>query len=431
MNILTIGGSDPSSGAGIQSDVKTFSQLGAYGLTIVTAITSQNTQKFSKVEPVSPTMIKNQIDSIFSDFVIDAIKISMVYNSPTINAIHQKLRKLQIPVILDPVIKSTTEGDLLLKNALTDYRRLLMPLAEITTPNLSEAQTLTGLKIKNKKDLEKAAIKLKEFGAKNVVITGLTFEKGKIFDFVFDDSAHFLVGKKLSIKNHGSGCNFSAALAVQIAKKNNILDSVKFAKNFARNSIKNSEKVGKGIRITNFKEDPIKKDLETAILHLQKIKNIYKAIPECQTNFVFSKNNPKSLKNILGISGRIVRAEKSTVVAGELKYGGSKHVASAVLETNKKFPQIRSAINIRFDQKFLKKFEEKKFRITSYNRGQEPITIKNKENSSVSWGVKTSIKNLQDAPDIIYHKGDLGKEAMILVFGKEPKEILRKLAGIF
>ncbi len=196
MNILTIGGSDPSSGAGIQSDVKTFSQLGAYGLTIVTAITSQNTQKFSKVEPVSPTMIKNQIDSIFSDFVIDAIKISMVYNSPTINAIHQKLRKLQIPVILDPVIKSTTEGDLLLKNALTDYRRLLMPLAEITTPNLSEAQTLTGLKIKNKKDLEKAAIKLKEFGAKNVVITGLTFEKGKIFDFVFDDSAHFFGWQK-------------------------------------------------------------------------------------------------------------------------------------------------------------------------------------------------------------------------------------------
>ena len=108
MNLLSIAGSDPSSGAGIQSDVKTFTSLGAYALSTITSITSQNTQKFGKVEPVSAKMIKLQLDSIFSDFKVDVIKIGMVYNSSIIRAIHSRLSKVKAPIILDPVIKSTT-----------------------------------------------------------------------------------------------------------------------------------------------------------------------------------------------------------------------------------------------------------------------------------------------------------------------------------
>ncbi len=430
MNVLSIGGSDPSSGAGIQSDIKTYSALGVYGLTVITAITSQNTQKFSRVEPVSSIMIQNQLDAIFSDFVIDAIKISMVYNSSIIKTIHKKLAKTRIPIIIDPVIKSTTGGSLLLKNALSNYKKLLMPLAFATTPNVYEAEILTDTTIRSKKDLEKCALKLKNFGVKNIVITGIEFEKDKIMEFVFDDSSHFISGKKLNNQNHGSGCNFSAALVTQIAKKNNILDSVKFAKQFTFNTIKNSMQIGGGIAITHLKPDLIKNQLEEAILNFKKIKAIYKSIPECQTNFVFAKRKPRSLKNILGVSGRIVKAGKKVVVAGDLQYGGSKHVASAVLEVNRKFPEVRSSINIKFDQNALKKFKEKKFIISSYNRKDEPLRVKNKENASVSWGVKNAIKNLQYAPDIIFHKGDFGKEAMILVFGKNPSDVIKKISGI-
>ena len=105
MNVITIAGSDPSSGAGIQADIKTFSSLGAYGLTVITSITSQNTSTFSKVESVSPQMIKSQIDSIISDFRINAIKIGMVYNTKSIKAISLKLKNVKVPIILDPVIK--------------------------------------------------------------------------------------------------------------------------------------------------------------------------------------------------------------------------------------------------------------------------------------------------------------------------------------
>ena len=120
MNILTVGGSDPSSGAGIHSDIKTFSDFDVYGFTVITAITSQNTKQVFSFSPVSKKSLKSQLESVFSDFHIDAIKIGMVYNSDIIKVIHSVFRHNQVPIIVDPIIKSTTGSLLLKKNALTD-----------------------------------------------------------------------------------------------------------------------------------------------------------------------------------------------------------------------------------------------------------------------------------------------------------------------
>ena len=134
MNILSIGGSDPSSGAGIQSDIKTFSNHDVYGFTVITAITSQNTRKVTSIEPVSVKSIRAQLDSVLSDFDIDGIKIGMVYNSQIIRTIHSKLKNIKVPMILDPIIKSTTGTILLKKNALRDYKKMMIPLADVITP---------------------------------------------------------------------------------------------------------------------------------------------------------------------------------------------------------------------------------------------------------------------------------------------------------
>ncbi len=115
MNLLSIGGSDPSSGAGIQSDIKTFSTLNVHGLTVITAITGQNTSNFGMIEPVSKKILENQLESIITDFKIDGIKIGMVYNSEIIKTIYQYLKKLDIPIVVDPVIKSTTGAMLIEK----------------------------------------------------------------------------------------------------------------------------------------------------------------------------------------------------------------------------------------------------------------------------------------------------------------------------
>jgi len=431
MNLLSIGGSDPSSGAGIQSDVKSFSEFGAYGLTVITAITGQNTSSFGMIEAVSKKILKNQLESVLTDFKIDGIKIGMVFNSEIIKTLYQQLKKLKIPIVVDPVIKSTTGGALIEKKAIKDFQKYIVPLATVITPNKFEAEILSKLKVNSENTIEKIAKKIQRMGAQNVVITGIEGKNNKITDFILEKNTKYQIsGDRISNTNHGSGCNYSAAIIFAISNKKTIRESVKFAKEFAQNSIKNSIKVGNGIKITNSqKKDMINSELSQSINEFVKIKNIYKNIPECQTNFVYSKPNPKSTKDILGLSGRIVKAGNEVIVAGNLTYGGSKHVATALLVLNKKFPEIYSAINLKYQSSTISKIKKSRFTISSYDRTLEPNDVKN-QGSTVAWGIKNAIKKLKTPPDVIFHKGGLGKEPMIIVFGETPKNTMKKVLKI-
>ena len=335
MNILSIGGSDPSSGAGIQSDIKTFSNHDVYGFTVVTAITSQNTRKVTSVEPVSAKSLMAQIDSILSDFHIDAIKIGMVYDSQVIKVIHSKLRNIRVPIVVDPIIKSTTGAILLKKSALCDYKKMMVPLADVITPNKFEAKALSGIS-----NIKKSAKKIQSMGAKCVIITGATSSNGKISDFVLEESREYVIsGKKIPIKNHGSGCNYSASITVSLAKGNTMYNAVKTAKDYVYQSIRNSKNIGKGVSITHKNISNGMKELSDSINHFKQIKNIYKIIPECQTNFVFAKKNPKNITDVLGISGRLVKSGKEVVTAGEIVYGGSQHVGTCSYSSKQKISE--------------------------------------------------------------------------------------------
>ncbi|MFQ5782712.1 MAG: bifunctional hydroxymethylpyrimidine kinase/phosphomethylpyrimidine kinase [Nitrosopumilus sp.] len=431
MNLLSIGGSDSSSGAGIQSDIKVFSSLNAHCLTVITAITGQNTSSFGMVEPVSQKILKNQLELIISDFKIDGIKIGMVYNSQIIKLLYHQLKKLKIPIVIDPIIQSTTGGTLIKKSAIEDFKKMLIPLATVITPNKVEAEILSKTKINKKNQLEKAAKKIQRMGAKNIVITGINTKENQISDFVLEkNNRYFISGNKIPKVNHGSGCNYSAAILFALVKNKTIKESVKFAKQFTYDSIQNSKNIGKGITITNIgSSDIINSELSDAIDEFIEIKNIYKNIPECQTNFVYSKQKPKSTKDIIGISGRIVKAGKQVLVAGDLAYGGSKHVATALLIMNKRFPQICSAINLKYQSSTISKIKKLKLIALCYDRNQEPKNIKFK-GSTIEWGIKSAIKNSKKTPDVVFHRGDFGKEPMIIVFGENPKNVLKKILKI-
>ena len=424
MNILSIGGSDPSSGAGIQSDIKTFSNYDVYGFTVVTAVTSQNTKKVASIEPVSSKSLKSQLESILSDFQIDAVKIGMVYDSKTIRTIHSKLKNIKVPIVVDPIIKSTTGSTLLKKNALPDYKKMIVPLAGVITPNKYESKILSGIS-----NPGKAARKLQSMGANCVIITGAVASKDKISDLILEQNKEYKIsGKKIHITNHGSGCNYSASIAVSLAKGNTINSAVKTAKEYVYQSIKNSKKLGKGVRITDRPISNGKKELADSINQFTQMKNIYKMIPECQSNFVFAKKNPKSVNDVLGVSGRIVKSGKDIIIAGEIIYGGARHVGSAVIEANKKFPEIRSCLNVKYDTKIISKARKSGLCVLSYDRSKEPRKIKQKEYSSISWGVSTALGKKQ--PDIIFHKGDMGKEPMILIFGETPDDVIKKVSKL-
>ena len=422
MNILTVGGSDPSSGAGIQSDIRTFSYFGVYGFTVITAITSQNTRHVSNIEPVSAKNLRLQLDSVLSDFHIDAIKIGMVYNSDIIKVIYSKLKNYHVPIIVDPIIKSTTGTTLLKKNALDYYKKMIVPLADVITPNKYEAKILSGIT-----NVQKSAKKIQTLGAKSVIITGASISKGIISDFILEKEKEYqITGKMIPIRNHGSGCNYSASIAVSLAKQNPLKYAVRTAKKYAYNSIKNSKNIGKGVKITHQQDSVEKMELLDSINDFKQIKNVYKIIPECQTNFVLAKKRPKTLRDVLGVSGRLVKSGKEIMTAGEITYGGSHHVGTAVIEVNKKFPNIRSSLNIKFDPKIISKAKSCGLEVLSYDRKKEPKKSKLKEGSSIKWGINYALKT--KPPDVIYHKGDVGKEPMILVFGDTPNDVIKKIS---
>ena len=421
MNVLSIGGSDPSSGAGIQSDVKTFENHDVYGFTAITAITSQNTKKISKIAPISAKDIRTQLESVLSDFQIDAIKIGMVYDSSIIKIVNTMIKNQKCPIVVDPIIESTTKKILLKKSAINNYKKYIIPLATIITPNKKEAKILSGCS-----KTEDAAEELQKLGAKNIIITGFRESEKEIEDFVMEsDNNYILKGKKTKIINHGSGCNYSASITASLARKKSIYEATVTAKEYVYQSIKKSKNLGKGIKITHKEISKIQKELSHSILDFQNIKNVSKLIPECQTNFVFSKDKPKTIKNVLGISGRLVKSGNNVIQAGELVFGGSQHVATAVIQVSKKFSKIRSAINIKYEPKIITNAKKHRMSVLSYDRKNESKKSKSKENSSISWGISSCLKS--NIPDIIYHKGDFGKEPMIIVFGETPAEVVRKI----
>lgn len=432
LNVLTIAGSDPSSGAGIQGDIKTFMSFGVYGLSVVTALTSQNSARFFKAEPASPESIRSQIRSVISGFKVGAIKIGMVYDRRSIEVIHGELKKTRVPVVLDPVFKSSTGGTLLKESAFSHFKGLLIPLSYVITPNVPEAERISGIRIRSMQDVKDAALKISEMGAKNVVIKGGHMEGSEVTDVLLSKGRfHHFSQRRISRESHGGGCLFSATLCVNLAKGISLEESIRLAQVESRESIKRASKAGAGLPISTHKgSDPIEKALYRAIGRFLEIDGVYKHIPEVQTNFVYAKPRPSDISDILGIEGRIVRTGTTVTVAGGIRYGGSRHVGAAVLEVSKKFPGIRSAINIRYDRATLNRAVRNGLRISRYSRSLEPKKIRRLEGATIPWGIRTAVSSLKAPPDLVYHTGGSGKEPMILLFGKNPDDVIAKVSNL-
>ncbi len=183
---LTIAGSDSGGGAGIQADLKTFSALDCFGMSAITCLTAQNTQKVVAIQPIDANFVKQQIDAVITDIGVDAIKIGMLYNAEIIQAVADSLKTLtNVPIILDPVIVATS-GDLLLKpNAIDELKTTLFPLATIITPNLQEAEALLQQKITSRQEMELAAKELSQYGNFAVIIKGGHLEKNYCSDCLY------------------------------------------------------------------------------------------------------------------------------------------------------------------------------------------------------------------------------------------------------
>jgi hydroxymethylpyrimidine kinase/phosphomethylpyrimidine kinase len=433
--ILTIAGSDSGGGAGIQADLKTITVLGGYGMSVVTALTAQNTVGVQAVFELPLGFIEKQIDSVVGDIGADAVKTGMLSSSPIVSLVARKLREYRLTlVVVDPVMVAKSGDPLLKEEAQKTLREALIPLAYVVTPNLPEASTLCGHAVKDLKAMREAARYIYDLGPKNVLVKGGHLE-GTIVDLLFDGRDFYeYPGPRIPTKNtHGTGCSYASAIATELAKGYAIQTAIKRARDFMTTSIRFSLPLGKGHGPTNpyaivARQTERIQVLDTLGSALEKLRKnrVGILIPEVQSNLGYALPYAETLEDVAAFPGRITRIHDSVATVSGPAFAASRHVATIILTLMRHDSRFRSVMNIRFSEDIVRACETAGLQIASFDRAYEPKEIKEQEGSSLEWGTAQVLKNGR-VPDIIFDRGDLGKEPMVRVIGKNPDEVVRKV----
>ncbi len=247
---LTIAGSDSGGGAGIQADIKTFSAIGVYGASVITSVTAQNTQGVRGIQAISPEILKGQLDAVFEDITIDAVKIGMVHNKTAAEIIVETIDRFSPAyIILDPVMISTSGNKLLQDDAIEVIVRELFRRSTLITPNVDEAEYLSGLKISSEKDMDLAAGKLLSLGCKAVLMKGGHLKTKDMTDILYMSGmspVRLSVETIETFNGHGTGCTLSSAIAAYLALGMELSDAVGSAKKYITQAIQNGKDVRTG-----------------------------------------------------------------------------------------------------------------------------------------------------------------------------------------
>lgn len=439
---LTIAGSDSGGGAGIEADLKTFTAFGVHGLVAITSVTAQNTQAVTAIHDIPPEVVAEQIRAVAEDIGVDAAKTGMLSNAEIIKAVAKTVKNYDFPLVVDPVMIAKSGAPLLREDAVDALIKYILPLATLVTPNRFEAEKLSGMKIRSVEDAKIVAKKIaEETGAEAVIVKGGHIEGEEPVDVLYHNGTfREYRAPKVEGCTHGTGCSFSAAITANLAKGLGLEEAIEVAKKFITLGIAMGHRIGHGhcpVNQSAWIEIPAEKwriyeELTNAVREFESI-NPVRLIPEVGTNFVYSLPLPyaRSTKDVAGVKGRIVKYGNSVKAVGPVEFGASDHLARAVLTYMRFYPEYRSAINIRYSREIIEEIieiaQERGFKVSFYDRREEPEEIKAKEGATIPWGIETAIKRIKERPDIIYHLGDVGKEPMILVFGRNPREVLEKI----
>jgi len=434
--ILTIAGSDSGGGAGIQADLKAITLLGGYGMSVLTALTAQNTLGVQAIYEVPVLFVEKQIDSVLSDIGADAIKTGMLANAEIVEVVAKKVRQYKVDkVVVDPVMVAKSGDRLLRKDAQEALIKRLIPLSMVVTPNLMEASVLTGLKVSSIEGMKKAAHRIYQLGSKHVVVKGGHL-KGKAIDLLYDGEKYEEIeGPRIETKNtHGTGCTFASAIATFLARGDTVAEALRKAKVFITMAIQSGLALGKGTGPTNpsayvlreMERYRVIQELKKAI-EVLKVEKVGYLIPEVSSNLGYALPNAEGIEDIAAFPGRIIRFEDSVATLSDPEFGASQHIANIILTVMKFDPEYCSAMNIRYSKENVARLRGKGFLVGHFDRRFEPKRVKQREGSSLEWGVGEVLRKLRRVPDLIYDQGDVGKEPMIRVLGRNPLDIVHKI----
>ncbi len=436
---MTIAGSDSGGGAGIEADLKTFAALGVHGTVVITSITAQNTTAVTGVQDVSPEMVRKQIKAVVEDIGVDVAKTGMLHTSQIIEAVASEVERYGFPLVVDPVMVAKSGAPLLKPEAKRTLIKRLLPIATVLTPNLKEAEEITGMRIKSLEDAREAAKRIAGLGPRTVVVKGGHMEGEYSIDIVYHDGGFKeLKSRRVEVRTtHGTGCTFSAAIAAELAKGSSLINAIKTAKKIVTASIMFGVHVGSGHGPVN----------PMALLYMEsekwkvinRVKQATKILedamvgelaPEVGMNVAMALPYARDKNDVAAVPGRLRSSGRHLRAAMCPEFGVSSHLASYILEAMRREPRYRAALNIKYDREILSKLRSKGLLICSYDRREEPEQIKKVEGATIPWGMQVAIERAGRVPDAVYHLGDWGKEPMIVLLGEDPVELAKIVVSI-
>jgi len=428
--ILTIAGSDSGGGAGIEADLKTFAALGMHGACAITSVTAQNTLGVERVYDLPEDVIVDQIRAVLSDIRVDYVKIGMLSSERIVRTVAGEIEG--IPFVLDPVMSAEAGGSLLADDALDALVSVLIPLASVVTPNVYEASTITGIRIRSIEDAGRAAAAIATLGCRAAVITGGHLDgtdvlcegsSGKIKPPRLIPGSGGLIGGG----THGAGCTYSAALASYLAKGLSVSDACIAAKVFVEEAIANSFSIGSGVAPVNQTRAVISDaaryhaiaDVSAAVKAIENSKSFASLIPEVGCNIGSATPEAQSVEDVAAVRGRIVTIGGGRARAvGCAEFGASSHIARLILAVMQFDPMMRSALNIRYSEDVISACEECGYTVASFDRRYEPPHQK-----TMDWGAEYAITEAGSVPQVIWDAGGVGKEAMVRILGRSAVEV--------
>jgi len=422
--VMTIAGVDSCGGAGISADLKTFAALGVHGTCVVTSVTAQNTGGVLGAFDIPVTFIEEQFKAVVSDISIDCVKTGMLSSPDIVRTVAKLIRKQDSPLVIDPVMGAEAGGKLLKDEAVAVLIEELLPVAAVVTPNVFEAEQLSGVKIKDIEDARKAVRKIHDLGAAAVIVTGGHLQGTDVL--LSEGEFTYIKGNLIKGGTHGAGCTHSAALTAELAKGTPLVEAAHRAKQFVEHAILAGVKIGSGAAAVNQFQRTLEeaeryyvlRNVERAVRLIENNRGFSELIPEVGCNIAMGISNASSIQDVAAVSGRIVRLKDTPHPVGCVAFGASSHIARIVLTAMHSDSSMRAAVNIRYSEKALSACEELGLRISSFKRGDEPEGV-----STMEWGVAEAIRSAGMVPDVVYDTGDVGKEAMIRLLGKDALEV--------
>jgi len=445
--VLVIAGSDSSGGAGLQADLKALDHLGVHGAAAVTCVTSQSSTRVATVYPLSAGAVVDQATEVLRDMHISAVKCGVLYSEEVVRAVADLVVDRNLRAVVDPVLAATSGGRLAHDGVAAAYMRFLVPEAWCVTPNAHEAQALVGRPASLPGGAARAARRLVDAGAASAVVKGGHLRRSRSVV----DTIAYRAGRKVRVERlasprlpgelHGAGCHFASLMAGVAAHGRDPAQSFRVAHRLVQAMVARSERPGRGPRFLRtppqrFVVEPQKAParasmawaLAESLLELGAVLRPHH-LAEVGLNFGYATWGARRAGDVCAVDGRVVVSEGRAVLAGPIRFGGSRHVARILLACQREAPTLRAALNLRPPDGLERRAGRARLELAAFDRADEPRS-RARKSSTMSWGTREALRRSRRLPDLIADGGADGKEPMVRVLGKDPADVVAKVAKL-